>query len=185
MGSIPIARSTFVSLHEARVGACCWLGSGARRYEWLAGCRYRGTPHFVRGSVSLRFTSPRQTPDRSQDREVLLDARAHVVRSAERSVRAGASAAAKSSAAELEPGAQRRARGGRRGPWPEATEQRLGVPLSRVVTTVQKHGNTSAASAILALDEAVRDGRIRDGQLVMLQGVGGGMTWGSVLVRWG
>ena len=66
-----------------------------------------------------------------------------------------------------------------------AAADRLGVPMSRVVTTVQKHGNTSAASAILALDEAVRDGRIKPGQLVMLQGVGGGMTWGSVLVRWG
>jgi 3-oxoacyl-[acyl-carrier-protein] synthase III len=61
---------------------------------------------------------------------------------------------------------------------------RLEVPMARVVTTVQKHGNTSAASAVLALDEAVRDGRIRPGHLVMLQGVGGGMTWGSVLVRW-
>jgi len=66
-----------------------------------------------------------------------------------------------------------------------AAAGRLGVPMERVVTTVQKHGNTSAASAILALDEAVRDGRIKPGQLVMLQGVGGGMTWGSVLVRWG
>jgi 3-oxoacyl-[acyl-carrier-protein] synthase-3 len=66
-----------------------------------------------------------------------------------------------------------------------AAAERLGVPMSRVVTTVQRHGNTSAASAILALDEAVRDGRIKPGQLVMLQGVGGGMTWGSVLVRWG
>lgn len=66
-----------------------------------------------------------------------------------------------------------------------AAADRLGIPMSRVVTTVQKHGNTSAASAILALDEAVRDGRIQAGQLVMLQGVGGGMTWGSVLVRWG
>ena len=66
-----------------------------------------------------------------------------------------------------------------------AAADRLGVPMSRVVTTVQRHGNTSAASAILALDEAVRDGRIKPGQLVMLQGVGGGMTWGSVLVRWG
>ena len=66
-----------------------------------------------------------------------------------------------------------------------AAAERLGVRMERVVTTVQKHGNTSAASAILALDEAVRDGRIRPGQLVMLQGVGGGMTWGSVLVRWG
>ncbi|HUR42126.1 MAG TPA: beta-ketoacyl-ACP synthase III [Verrucomicrobiae bacterium] len=66
-----------------------------------------------------------------------------------------------------------------------AAAERLGLPMERVVTTVQRHGNTSAASAILALDEAVRDGRIRSGQLVMLQGVGGGMTWGSVLVRWG
>jgi 3-oxoacyl-[acyl-carrier-protein] synthase-3 len=62
--------------------------------------------------------------------------------------------------------------------------ERLGVPMQRVVTTVQKHGNTSAASAALALDEAVRDGRVRPGHLVMLQGVGGGMTWGSVLLRW-
>jgi 3-oxoacyl-[acyl-carrier-protein] synthase III len=65
-----------------------------------------------------------------------------------------------------------------------AAADRLGMPMERVVTTVQKHGNTSAASAILALDEAVRDGRIKPGQLVLLQGVGGGMTWGSVLVRW-
>jgi len=66
-----------------------------------------------------------------------------------------------------------------------AAAERLGMPMERVVTTVRKHGNTSAASAILALDEAVRDGRIKPGQLVLLQGVGGGMTWGSVLVRWG
>lgn len=65
-----------------------------------------------------------------------------------------------------------------------ATAERLGMPMERVVTTVQQHGNTSAASAILALDVAVRDGRIKPGQLVLLQGVGGGMTWGSVLVRW-
>jgi 3-oxoacyl-[acyl-carrier-protein] synthase-3 len=66
-----------------------------------------------------------------------------------------------------------------------AAAERLGMPMERVVTTVQKHGNTSAASAILALDEAVRDGRIKPGQMVLLQGVGGGMTWGSVLTRWG
>ena len=66
-----------------------------------------------------------------------------------------------------------------------AAAERLGMPMERVVTTVQKHGNTSAASAILALDEAVRDGRVKSGQLVLLQGVGGGMTWGSVLCRWG
>jgi 3-oxoacyl-[acyl-carrier-protein] synthase III len=66
-----------------------------------------------------------------------------------------------------------------------AAAERLGVPMDRVVTTVQQHGNTSAASAALALDTAVRDGRIRAGQLVLLQGVGGGMTWGSVMLRWG
>jgi 3-oxoacyl-[acyl-carrier-protein] synthase-3 len=52
------------------------------------------------------------------------------------------------------------------------------------VTTVERHANTSAASIPLALDEAVRDGRIRDGQRVMLLGVGGGFTWGSVLLNW-
>ena len=53
-----------------------------------------------------------------------------------------------------------------------------------VVTTVARHGNTSAASVPLALDAAVRDQRIKPGNLVMLQGVGGGMTWGTVLLRW-
>ncbi|CAM5210631.1 hypothetical protein OURE66S_01675 [Oligella ureolytica] len=53
----------------------------------------------------------------------------------------------------------------------------------RVVVTVDKHANTSAASVPLAFDEARRDGRIKEGQLVLLQGVGGGFTWGSVLVR--
>jgi 3-oxoacyl-[acyl-carrier-protein] synthase-3 len=52
-----------------------------------------------------------------------------------------------------------------------------------VIVTVDRHGNTSAASVPLALDLAVRDGRIRPGQTVLLQGVGGGFTWGSVLVR--
>jgi 3-oxoacyl-[acyl-carrier-protein] synthase-3 len=52
------------------------------------------------------------------------------------------------------------------------------------VATVDQHGNTSAASVPLALDVAVRDGRIQRGQHVMLQGVGGGFTWGSVLLRW-
>jgi len=53
-----------------------------------------------------------------------------------------------------------------------------------VVITVDRHGNTSAASIPLALDEARRDGRIRDGDLVMLEAMGGGFTWGSALVRW-
>jgi 3-oxoacyl-[acyl-carrier-protein] synthase III len=61
---------------------------------------------------------------------------------------------------------------------------KIGLPKERVVSTVARHGNTSAASVPLALDAAVRDGRIKPGQRVLLQGVGGGMTWGSVLLRW-
>ncbi len=64
-----------------------------------------------------------------------------------------------------------------------ATARKLGLPESKVIVTVDQHGNTSAASVPLALDQAVRDGRIRSGQHLMLQGVGGGFTWGSVLVR--
>jgi 3-oxoacyl-[acyl-carrier-protein] synthase-3 len=64
-----------------------------------------------------------------------------------------------------------------------ATAKKLDVPAERVIVTVDLHGNTSAASVPLALDRAVRDGRIVPGQLVLLQGVGGGFTWGSVLVR--
>jgi 3-oxoacyl-[acyl-carrier-protein] synthase-3 len=64
-----------------------------------------------------------------------------------------------------------------------ATAKRLGVGEERLVVTVDRHGNTSAASVPLALDVARRDGRIRNGQNVLLQGVGGGFTWGSVLVR--
>jgi 3-oxoacyl-[acyl-carrier-protein] synthase-3 len=66
----------------------------------------------------------------------------------------------------------------------EATAKKLHVPLERMVTTVDRHANTSAASIPLALDLAVRDGRILSGQHVMLLGVGGGFTWGSVLLRW-
>jgi len=66
----------------------------------------------------------------------------------------------------------------------EATAKKLGVPMARIVNTVERHANTSAASIPLALDEAVRDGRIRDGHRVMLLGVGGGFTWGSVLMQW-
>ena len=64
-----------------------------------------------------------------------------------------------------------------------ATARKLGLPEGKVIVTVDRHGNTSAASVPLALDLAVRDGRIRPGQTVLLQGVGGGFTWGSVLVR--
>ncbi|HRF72075.1 MAG TPA: beta-ketoacyl-ACP synthase III [Accumulibacter sp.] len=65
----------------------------------------------------------------------------------------------------------------------EATARRMKVPMDKVIVTVDRHGNTSAASVPLALDEAVRDGRIRAGQKVMLEGVGGGFTWGAVLVE--
>jgi 3-oxoacyl-[acyl-carrier-protein] synthase III len=65
----------------------------------------------------------------------------------------------------------------------EATAKKLGVSAEKVVITVDRHGNTSAASIPLALDCAVRDGRIKPGQKVMLEGVGGGFTWGAALVR--
>jgi 3-oxoacyl-[acyl-carrier-protein] synthase-3 len=61
--------------------------------------------------------------------------------------------------------------------------RKLGVPAARVVVTVDRHANTSAASVPLALDTARRDGRVKPGQHVLLQGVGGGFTWGSVLLK--
>lgn len=63
----------------------------------------------------------------------------------------------------------------------EATGKKLGIERERVIVTVDHHGNTSAASVPLALDEAVRDGRIRRGQKVLVEGVGGGFTWGAAL----
>ncbi len=63
------------------------------------------------------------------------------------------------------------------------TAKKLGLPPEKCVITVDRHANTSAASVPLALDTAVRDGRIRPGHLVLLEGVGGGFTWGSVLLR--
>ncbi len=65
-----------------------------------------------------------------------------------------------------------------------AIAKRLGVPEDKVIVTVDRHGNTSAASVPLALDVAVRDGRIRSGQHLLLQGVGGGFTWGSMVLKW-
>jgi 3-oxoacyl-[acyl-carrier-protein] synthase-3 len=65
-----------------------------------------------------------------------------------------------------------------------STAKKLGMSMDKVVVTVDRHGNTSAASIPLALDEAVRDGRIRSGQNVLLEAVGGGFTWGAVLIRW-
>ena len=66
----------------------------------------------------------------------------------------------------------------------EATAKKLGMSMDKVVVTVATHGNTSAASIPLALDTAVRDGRIQPGQHVLLEAVGGGFTWGAVLIRW-
>lgn len=66
----------------------------------------------------------------------------------------------------------------------QATARKLDLPMERVVVTVAEHGNTSAASIPLALDEAVRDGRIRRGELLLMEAFGGGFTWGSVLVRY-
>jgi 3-oxoacyl-[acyl-carrier-protein] synthase-3 len=66
----------------------------------------------------------------------------------------------------------------------EATARKLGLPMEKVIVTVDRHANTSAASIPLALDEAVRDGRIRGSQHVLLEAVGGGFTWGAVLMRW-
>lgn len=66
----------------------------------------------------------------------------------------------------------------------DATARKLGISPKKVVQTVGLHGNTSAASIPLALSCAVADGRIRKGQLVLMEGMGGGFTWGSALVRW-
>ncbi|CAN7232480.1 ketoacyl-ACP synthase III [Pseudoduganella sp. LjRoot289] len=63
------------------------------------------------------------------------------------------------------------------------TAKKLGLPLEKMVVTVDQHGNTSAASIPLALDQAVRDGRVKKGDNVMMEGVGGGFTWGAVLAR--
>ncbi len=65
----------------------------------------------------------------------------------------------------------------------QATARRLNLPMEQVVVTVADHGNTSAASIPLALDTAVRDGRIQRGQTILMEGFGGGFTWGSVLAR--
>jgi 3-oxoacyl-[acyl-carrier-protein] synthase-3 len=66
----------------------------------------------------------------------------------------------------------------------EGMAQRLKLPLDKVVVTVDRHANTSAASIPLALAEGVRDGRINEGDLVLLEAIGGGLAWGAALVRW-
>jgi 3-oxoacyl-[acyl-carrier-protein] synthase III len=67
----------------------------------------------------------------------------------------------------------------------EAAANRLGIPRERTVVNIERFGNTSAASIPLAMSEAADDGRIRDGDLVLMSGFGAGMAWGSVVVRWG
>ena len=66
----------------------------------------------------------------------------------------------------------------------DGTRRKLGLPAEKIVITVDRHANTSAASIPLALDEAIRDGRIKQGDLVMMLAMGGGLTWGAGLVRW-
>jgi 3-oxoacyl-[acyl-carrier-protein] synthase-3 len=65
----------------------------------------------------------------------------------------------------------------------DATARKLGLPLDKVIVTVDRHANTSAASVPLAFDEAKRDGRLKPGDLVMLEAMGGGFTWGASLIR--
>jgi 3-oxoacyl-[acyl-carrier-protein] synthase III len=64
-----------------------------------------------------------------------------------------------------------------------ATAKKLGMGLDKVILTLDRHGNTSAASVPIAFDEGVRDGRIQRGQLVLLEAFGGGFAWGSALIR--
>lgn len=66
----------------------------------------------------------------------------------------------------------------------DGTAKRIGLPIEKVIMTVGEHGNTSAASVPLALDVAAKDGRIKKGDLVLLEAMGGGFTWGSALIRW-
>ncbi|MHB8174802.1 MAG: beta-ketoacyl-ACP synthase III [Nitrospirota bacterium] len=66
----------------------------------------------------------------------------------------------------------------------QATAKRLGIPMEKVVVTIDRYGNTSAASIPIALDEAVRDGRIAPGKNVLLEAFGGGLSWASALIKW-
>jgi len=66
----------------------------------------------------------------------------------------------------------------------DSTAKKLGIPQEKVIITVDQHANTSAASIPLALDTAARDGRIKKGDLVLLEAMGGGFTWGATLIRW-
>lgn len=66
----------------------------------------------------------------------------------------------------------------------QSTAKKLKIPLEKVIVTLDQHGNTSAASIPLALDSAVRSGKVKKGDTLMLEGVGGGFTWGSVLLTY-
>jgi 3-oxoacyl-[acyl-carrier-protein] synthase-3 len=66
----------------------------------------------------------------------------------------------------------------------DGTARKVGIPPERVISTIAEHGNTSAASVPLALTAAVQDGRIKRGDLVLMEAMGGGFTWGAALVRW-
>ena len=65
----------------------------------------------------------------------------------------------------------------------QAMAKRIGVSMEKVIVTVQDHGNTSAASVPMALDVGIRDGRLKQGQLILMEAFGGGFTWGTVLMR--
>jgi 3-oxoacyl-[acyl-carrier-protein] synthase-3 len=66
----------------------------------------------------------------------------------------------------------------------QATADRTGIPMDKVVVNLDRYGNTSAASIPIALDEAIRDGRVKDGDYILLEAFGGGFTWASVLIKW-
>lgn len=67
----------------------------------------------------------------------------------------------------------------------ETVAERLGVPMDKVITNLYKYGNTSAASIPLALDEAVRSGRVKKGDVIACAGFGAGLSWGAAILKWG
>jgi 3-oxoacyl-[acyl-carrier-protein] synthase-3 len=66
----------------------------------------------------------------------------------------------------------------------KAVAKRINLPMSKVILTLETHGNTSAASIPLALDAGVRDGRIKKGDILLFEGIGGGFSWGSILIQY-
>ena len=66
----------------------------------------------------------------------------------------------------------------------QATAKRLGIPMEKVFLNIEKYGNTSAASVPIAMDEAIREGKIKDDDVLLLTAFGGGLTWASALIRW-